>query len=372
MKSSVIVYTQLYSFGGIEYLFVQLAKFLKKKKIKLIIICFENKINFSKYEKNIKLIKLSNNQSVLNKAYDLKKTINKLNHVGRILLYDGKSAAYAHLSKIKNYNIALTDPPSMIKRSRIKTKSVQNIQSKTKEFIYEKFNKYGVQNSQKVFVMSKWNAKEFKKSYKIKPKIIYPGIFGEFNKKGIHVKKLRFKENLNLISISRLVKSKNIDWLLYSLKNLLNENIKNKYFKDIILYIVGHGPETTSLKKITKKYDLINNIKFCGKVSETKKNKLLSNAHINLIPGVQAYGLPALESLRMGVPTVINKESKICEILKNNKMVKITKNNQLNFSESLLTYVEELKKSKIKKYKGDHLPTFKNWAHNLSKSCGWY
>ena len=34
MKSSVIVYTQLHSFGGIEYLFIQLAKFLKKKKLK--------------------------------------------------------------------------------------------------------------------------------------------------------------------------------------------------------------------------------------------------------------------------------------------------------------------------------------------------
>ena len=32
MKSVVIVYTQIYAFGGIEYLFVQLAKFLKKKK----------------------------------------------------------------------------------------------------------------------------------------------------------------------------------------------------------------------------------------------------------------------------------------------------------------------------------------------------
>ena len=35
MKSSVIVYSQIYTFGGIEYLFVQLAKFLKKKKYQI-------------------------------------------------------------------------------------------------------------------------------------------------------------------------------------------------------------------------------------------------------------------------------------------------------------------------------------------------
>ena len=218
MKSSVIVYSQIYTFGGIEYLFVQLAKFLKKKNIKLIIICFENKINFNKYEKNIKLIKLSNNQSIVNKAYDLKKTIDRLNNVGNILLYDEKSVAYAHLSNIKNYNVALTDPPSLMKLYKIKTKSSQNIQSKAKEFIYKKFIKNGVENAQKVFVMSKWNAKEFKKSYKIKPKIIYPGIYGKFNVKGVRVKNSPFKKNLNLIFIGRLGKSKNIAFLKYFLK----------------------------------------------------------------------------------------------------------------------------------------------------------
>ena len=358
--------------GAAGFIGQNLTKFLKKKKIKLIIICFENKINFSKYEKNIKLIKLSNNQNALNKAYDLKKTINKLNHVGRILLYDGKSAAYAHLSKIKNYNVALTDPPSLMKLSRIKKKSVQNIQSKTKDFIYEKFIKYGVENAQKVFVMSKWNAKEFKKSYKIKPKIIYPGIYGQFNKRSVQVKKFQFKRNLNLIFIGRLVKSKNIDWLLYALRNLLNKNRKTKYFKDIILRIVGHGPEIVSLNKKIKKYNLKNNIKFYGLVSETKKNLLLATSHFNLMPAFSAYNLPALESIRVGVPVVINELCRMNEVLRNNKLAKITKNNQLNFSKSLLTYIEELKKKKIKEYKVSNLPTFKNWAHELSKSCGWY
>lgn len=32
MKSVIIVYSQIYEFGGLEYLFIQLAKFLKKKK----------------------------------------------------------------------------------------------------------------------------------------------------------------------------------------------------------------------------------------------------------------------------------------------------------------------------------------------------
>ena len=372
MKSSVIVYSQIYTFGGVEYLFVQLAKFLKKKKIRLIIICFEDKINFSKYEKNIKLIKLSNNQNALYKAYNLKKTIDKLNHVGNILLYDQKSVSYAQLSNIKNYNVMLVDPPSLMKLNKIKIKSPQSIQSKVKEFIYEKFVKNGFKNAQKVFAVSKWNAKECKKSFNVEPKIIYPGIYGAFNKNGVKVKSSPFKKNLNLICIGRLVKSKNIDWLLYALNNLLNLNKKNKYFKDIILRIVGHGPEIISLNKKVKKYNLINNIKFYGHVSEKKKMMLLTKSHYNLVPAYSAYNLPVLESIRMGIPVVINELCRMNELLKNNELVKTTKNSQLNFSKCLSEFIEMFKKKKIKRYKVDNLPTFKNWANNLSKSCGWY
>ena len=153
---------------------------------------------------------------------------------------------------------------------------------------------------------------------------------------------------------------------------MLNKNRKTKYFKDIILRIVGHGPEIVSLNKKIKKYNLKNNIKFYGLVSETKKNLLLATSHFNLMPAFSAYNLPALESIRVGVPVVINELCRMNEVLRNNKLAKITKNNQLNFSKSLLTYIEELKKKKIKEYKVSNLPTFKNWAHELSKSCGWY
>ena len=376
MKSVITVYSAFYLFGGIEYLFIQLAKFLKKKKIKLIVICFEDKINLGKYEKNIKVIKLSNNQNFIKKAINLKETIDNINYKGMVLLYDLKSSAYAQLANIKNYNVALTDPPSLAKKnlSRLysKMKWHRKYKYKIKDKIFKKIAKQGIENANKTFVMSKWNSKEFKKKYKVQPKVIYPGIFGEFNKKGVTCKILHPKKNLNLISISRLTKSKNLIWLLYGVKHLLNKNEKNKFFKNINLKILGSGPELTNLKNISKKLNIFKNIKFYGKVSENKKNKLISASHINLIAAYSAYNLPALESIRMGVPVVINEACRMKEVLKNNKMTKNTKNNQSSFIKSLDNYVEILKKKKIKNYKVNHLPTFNNWANDLSKSCGWY
>jgi len=155
------------------------------------------------------------------------------------------------------------------------------------------------------------------------------------------------------------------------MKYLLKQNQKNKYFKNINLNIIGSGPELKKLKTISKEINISKKTKFYGQISENKKNKLLSNAHINLIPGVQGYGLPALESLKLGVPTVINKESRICEILKNNKMVKITKNNKSDFIKNLYNYSENLKNKKISNYKLNHLPTGETWSLAICKLCNW-
>jgi len=370
MKSVIVVYSEIYLLGGIESLFMQLAKFLKTKNIKLILICFEDKVDLGKYEKNIKVIKLANNQNFIKKAMNLKKTIHSINHKGMVLLYDVKSSVYARLVNIKNYNVALTDPPFLSKLYQ-NINGIRKFKILFKKKFFEKVAKQGIENANKTFVMSKWNSKEFKKKYKVMPKIIYPGIFGEFDKKGVTCKILHPKKNLNLISISRLVKSKNLIWLLHSVKYLLNKNEKNKFFKNINLRVLGSGPELNNLRIISKKLNIYKNIKFYGKVSEKIKNKLISTSHINLVSAFSAYNLPALESIRMGVPVVINEACQMKEVLKNNKMAVNTKNNQSSFIKSLDNYIEILKKLKIKNYNLDNLPTSKKWSSEVSKLCKW-
>ena len=74
-----------------------------------------------------------------------------------------------------------------------------------------------------------------------------------------------------------------------------------------------------------------------------------------LIPAVQGYGLPALEALYLNIPVVLNKSSRISEILKNNPWVQITKNNEKNFIKFNCSYKKM--KSNLPKYVFKNLPT---------------
>jgi len=91
-----------------------------------------------------------------------------------------------------------------------------------------------------------------------------------------------------------------------------------------------------------------------------------------LIPAVQGYGLPALEFLYCGIPIVINKASRISEILKKNPWVTISKNDKNNFFMNTIKMINKFSKSMPKNNFLDKLPSSKKWTHDIGKVCQWW
>ncbi len=65
------------------------------------------------------------------------------------------------------------------------------------------------------------------------------------------------------------------------------------------LKIFGIGPEYNSLRKMAK-----SNIEFLGKISDSEKTKLLSEAQAFIYPQVEDFGITAVESLASGRPVI--------------------------------------------------------------------
>ena len=100
--------------------------------------------------------------------------------------------------------------------------------------------------------------------------------------------------------------------------------------------------------------------------------KTLLKSDIFLIPAVQGYGLPALEALYLNIPVVLNKSSRISEILKNNPWVQITKNNEKNFIKNSIVHIKKMK-SNLPKYAFlKNLPTEESFCSDVGKICKWW
>lgn len=363
-KNIVILYSQLNSFGGIEQLFLDLADSLIKKKINILIVCYENRLIFQKFRKNIKVIKYKKNKNIIKTSFNLKKKVEKLNYKGQILAYDYQSIIYCYLSKVNDYNCHLTDPPSLLEIDQLKKK---NTSSQLKELTKKYLIKKSLKKATKVITMCKINQREFQKIYGLRPLVVYQGT--SLKKTKLTKTKTYNKKNINLLSIARLERNKNIEWILYLVKKIVSDNKKNN--QKVSLNIIGEGTLDKKLRGLTKKLQIERHVNFLGYVSNRKKINFLKKTTINLIPAKQGYGIPALESVFLGIPTIINSASRISEILKNKEIIKITKNNKKNFIEVSFNFIKLFNSKKKLKIEIDDLPTSSNWSFNISKLCKW-
>lgn len=127
--------------------------------------------------------------------------------------------------------------------------------------------------------------------------------------------------DMSVVIISRLITYKGIA-----------ESIRASKKLHCPLIIAGVGPDFARLKKIAKKFTIrppsesltsfFSNhngpgIYFLGRCSEGEKAQLIDSAAVLLMPGIEDFGLSAVEAVMAGKKVVIHAESGAAEVLKN-------------------------------------------------------
>lgn len=123
-----------------------------------------------------------------------------------------------------------------------------------------------------------------------------------------HEKKLIF-DNPIIISVGQLIEHKPRQNLIKAIKDL-----------DVILVIIGDGPDFNSLNTLTKSLKIQNKVKFIRNVPHNELPKYYSSCDIFALPLEISYGIPipVLEAMSCGLPIVISKHSEnFSEIIDN-------------------------------------------------------
>jgi len=203
-----------------------------------------------------------------------------------------------------------------------------------------------------------------KLSYKKASKIIVPSrdiYFDLINAYGIDEKKIVYipegvdtkifsKKNYrkikdSLIFVGRLNKIKGLRNLIMSLKFV------SKKYPSIRLYIVGEGPEIKILKKLIRRKNLKNNVKFFGKLDKEEIDKLYNQVNLSVLPSYfEGFGLSALESVASGTPVIVTKQCGVSDIIKKNNFgIVIDSNSPKEISKAILSFFKgDFKKKKLK------------------------
>jgi glycosyltransferase involved in cell wall biosynthesis len=127
-----------------------------------------------------------------------------------------------------------------------------------------------------------------------------------FDTSGFEKSKLRYEGKYKLLNVSYLVQRKKTEDLLYALDILVHK----KNLRNVILTIVGDGPEKEKLESLVKELSLKDEVTFVGFVNRDKISEYYSDAHL-FVSASLSESMPSMyfEAMAAGLPLLITQNS---------------------------------------------------------------
>lgn len=100
-----------------------------------------------------------------------------------------------------------------------------------------------------------------------------------------------------IICVGRLMKEKNQECLIHAIKDL-----------DVILVLIGDGPQYSDLNKLVEKLNIKHKVRFERSVSNDEINSYYTSADIFALPiKYGGFAIPVLEAAASGIPVILPK-----------------------------------------------------------------
>lgn len=122
-----------------------------------------------------------------------------------------------------------------------------------------------------------------------------------------HMPQPQFKEEEFILFVGRLVNTKGLKYLVQAMTEV-----------DSKLVICGAGPEEGRLRKQIEKLNLQDKVELAGKVSEERKEQLMSTCKVFVMPSIfESYGIAVAEAMSYGKAIVASNVGGLPEVVCN-------------------------------------------------------
>jgi len=180
------------------------------------------------------------------------------------------------------------------------------------EKLFLKIAQYGLKRTDIIVFSTSWQKNIYLENYKIsqdKIRIIenpFPDV------KNQKTKKITETVNNKIIFAGRLIKLKNIDFLINAFSQVIIE------YPDLKLEIIGNGPEKKHLKRLVRKLNLKNNVNFEKGLPSKKLTEKIRKCFLVIIPSLfEISPNLVLECIKLRKPVLLTKETGFYQKFKN-------------------------------------------------------
>ena len=360
MANRIIFYPEFNIYGGEERNVVAFCHHLTRWAIPHEVVCYEDNMGLANYTKDpVKVTQLRPKGGGFSRPLAMGKYLREAagNHSGRIYMGNLQSATHAGLVKVPDFVLRVSDTPSLLSFDRkVAFRGLRHWATKR-----------GMKKAHAVVATTRYLADELSTLYGIEPKIIPIG--GNTDKLIFKNRPAGEDGQINLMSVCRLEASKRIDWILEVLRDLgLDHSMGNRKFH---LDIVGAGSQLPELEKLAADLGIREAVAFHGFLNDMDLERVFERAHMFLMPAKQGFGMPLVEALARGIPTVCNKESGASEYFPDTPWVGLFEGGEKAFLEATRQVIFNLESGKIHRAPLPEIPTEENWVRGLVELLGW-
>ncbi|WP_433964177.1 glycosyltransferase family 4 protein [Tunturiibacter gelidiferens] len=363
--SRAIIITEIEQFGGAERSVLALSRWLYQRHRRNHIVTYFDRCNFAQYATHpLQVIELKPSSGARNKIAALRTYFNQHPPNSPKPLASGyQPALHATLAGQRAFHTLMHDTPSLFG-----DQDNRSLSTKLRIAISNRIIGYGLRTGGNTIVTSEYLRSECHKDFNIDAKIArMGGLSTQTQSPPSHP----VNDQLRMFSVCRIEPNKRIDWIIRALAELERADQPLSTIIDWRLDLAGMGSLLPALRNMAQTLGIGDRIHFHGFVPDDDLERLFAQTHLFLMPAVQGYGIPAIESLHRGIPVLLHRESGVSDILLDTPWATVFSGGEENMTPALRSAIDGILQGKHHAVMQPHLPSEDEWAERVAKLCNW-
>lgn len=361
--SRPIVMTEIDQFGGAERSVVALSRWLHQHDLPNHFVTYYDRCNLAKYATHpLHVIELRPAPGPRNKIAAMRDYFRQ-RPTPKPLLSGYQPALHATLAGVRGFHVLMHDTPSLFGDLDVRTPK-----AKLRIAVSNHIIGHGVRSGGSTIVTSEYLRSECCKDFRVEAKIARMGGLTS-SSSALRIRPV--EQQLRMFSVCRIEANKRIDWIIRSLAELEQDKTPLSSRIDWRLDLAGGGTLIPSLRERANDLGIGNRIHFHGFVPDEDLEQLFAQAHLFLMPAVQGYGIPAIESLQRGIPVLLHRESGVSDILLDTPWATVLTGGEDQMAEAMRTAIDGVLQGRHHAVAQPNLPTEDTWAEQVARLCNW-
>lgn len=364
LASHAIVMTEVIEMGGAERSCLALARWLHERGMESHFVTYQDKVGLERFATHpLPVVQLRPKMDPVHKIKALSAYLRARNASPQPLMSGYQSALHASLARMRSFNCLMHDTPSLFSGAA----KPQALKKRTVRWISDKATSRGLKSGGRTIVTSEYLRAETKRVFGVEAAIARMG--GLKQAAGFRLRPVG--RTLTMLSVSRVEANKRIDWMVRALAELERTSAPLSTKVDWRLEVAGKGSALEAMRALTAELGLANRVRFHGFVSDEELERLYDAADLFLMPAVQGYGIPAIESLSRGIPVLLHRESGVSDILLTTPWATVMEGGQEAMGPALALAITSVREGRQLRTPLPELPTEDSWAERVARLCKW-